>query len=231
MQAWMRQRPSPSRRRSPLPSPAAGQDPPTGGLPQEADAGDRGGDPRGAVPSGTEPASGSPGQDAPGALTEHILLAGASSPALTAPAPTSASPAAPSPWEQPPSRQSPDFCASDSPTPTEVVDDEGVRVASEAMAEQEAEARAALAAEGLEEAARAPVPEEAGSGMASGSSAGSMGWLGGPDPDSGQDERPAPDVPGQASPRPGDARGAVQGGQAGAEGESLGVCLRETGAG
>ena len=104
---------------APLPSPAAGRDPPIGGLPREGDAGDQSGDPRGAVPSGTGPASGGHGQDAPGVLTERILLAGASSPAPADPAPASASPAAPSPWEQPPSRESPereDFCASDSPS-------------------------------------------------------------------------------------------------------------------
>ena len=113
------------------------------------------------------------------------MLTGAPSPAPAALAAASPSPVTPSPWEQPPSRQSPDFCASDSPIPTEVEDNVGVRVASEALAEQEAEARAALAAEGLEEAAQVAVSEEAGSGMASGGSAGSLGWLGGPDPDPG----------------------------------------------
>ena len=134
-------------------------------MPREGDAGDRGEDPQGAAPSGTGPASGGPGQDAPGALTERILLTGASSPAPAAPAAASASPAAPSPWEQPLSRESQDedyFCASDSPIPTEVVDEEGARVASAAMAVQEAEARAALAEEELEVAAQVPVPEEAG---------------------------------------------------------------------
>ena len=160
---------------APLPSPAAGQDPGADRPPPEGDAGGRGEDQQGAAPSGTGPVGGGPGQDVPGALTERLLLNGAPSPVPTAPAATPASPVTPSPWEQPPSRQSPDFFASDSPIPTEVVDDEAVRVASEAMAEQEAAARAALAAEGLEEAARVPVSEEAGSGMASGRSAGSVG--------------------------------------------------------
>ena len=167
---------------APLPSSAAGQDPGADRQPQEDDAGDQGGDRRGAAPSGTGPVGGGPGQDVPGALTERFLLTGAAS--LAPP-----SPLTPSPWEQPPSPPRPpgDFCVSDSHTPTEVEDDEGARVASESLAEQEAEARAALAAEGLAEAAQVPVPEEAGSGMASGGSAGSLGWLGGPDPDPGQD--------------------------------------------
>ena len=94
-----------------------------------------------------------------------------------------------------------DFCASDSHTPTEVEDDEGSRVASAALVEQEAEARAALAEEELEVAAQVPVPEEAGSGMASGASA---GWLGGPDPDAGSLDRSdrLPVSPG-AHPAPG----------------------------
>ena len=172
-------------RDAPLPSPAAGQDLGADRQPPEGDAGGQGEDRQGAGPSGMGLVGGGLGQDVPGALTERFLLTGAPFPAPAAPAAAPPSPITPSPWEQLPSRLSPDFCASDSPIPTEVVDDEGVRVASEALAEQGAEARAALAAEELEEAAQVPVPGEAGSGMASGGSAGSMGWLGGPDPDSG----------------------------------------------
>ena len=166
--------------------------------------GSRGEDQQGAAPSGTGLVGGGPGQDVPGALTERFLLTGAPSPAPAAPAAAPTSPATPSPWEQPPSRQSPDFCASDSPIPTEVVDEGGVRVASAAMAEQEAEARAALAAEGLE-AAQVPVSEEEGSGMASGGSAGSLGWFGVPDPDPGSLDTSdrLPMSPDKRSPGPG----------------------------
>ena len=156
---------------------------------REGDAGDPGEDLQGAAPSGTGLAGGDPSQDAPGALTERILLTGAPSTAPAAPSADLPSPAPPSPWGQPaPSSPSlPDF--GDEPPshpPTEVEDGEGGRVASAAFAEEEAEARAALAEEELEVAAQVPVPEEAGSGMASGASA---GWLGGPDPDAGSLDR------------------------------------------
>ena len=168
---------------APLPSPAAGQDPHADGQPREGDAGDQGEDLQGVAPSGTGPVGGDPGQDVPGALTERILLTGAPSPDPAAPAAALPSLAPRSPFEQPLLPPLPDFGIPDSHIPTEVEDDEGGRVASAAFAEQEAEARAALAEEELEEAAQVPVLEETGSGMASG---GSTGWLGGSDPTPGR---------------------------------------------
>ena len=166
-------------RDAPLPSPAAGQDPGVDRQPQEGGAEAPAEGQGGAGPSGTGLAAGDPGSDEPGALTERLLLSGA-----PCPFPSPSSP----PREQassPPQEQAEgDFCASDSHTPADVEDDEGVRVASEAFREQDDEAKAALAAEELAAAAaQVPLPEESEGGMASGSSAGAQGWLGGPDPD------------------------------------------------
>ena len=71
---------------------------------------------------------------------------------------------------------------------------------------QDDEAKAALAAEGLAAAVQVPVPEESVGGMASGSSTGAQGWLGGPDPDNPktaaqQYEKP-PISPNKRSPAP-----------------------------
>ena len=107
--------------------------------------------------SGTGLAAGDPGSDVPGALTERFLLAGALSPS-----PSPASPPREQASSPPRERLEGDFCASD-------------------PQKQDDEAKAALAAEGL--AAAVQVPEELEGSVASGSSAGALGWLGGPDPE------------------------------------------------
>ena len=165
-------------RDAPLPSPAANQDPGADRQPREGGAEAPTEGQGGAGSSGTGLAAGDPGSDVPGALTERLLLAGAPSPS-----PSPASPPREQASSPPQERLEGDCCASDSHTPTDVVDDEGVRVASEAFNEQDDEAKAALAAEGLAAAVQVPIPEEPEGGVASGSSAGAQGWLGGPDPD------------------------------------------------
>ena len=163
-------------RDAPLPSPAAGQDPGADRQPQEGGAEAPAEGQGGVGPSGTGLAAGDPGSDEPGALTDRLLLSGAPSPSPSSPPREQAS--------SPPQEQAEgDFCASDSNSTTDVEDDEGVWAASEAFREQDDEAKAALAAEELAAAAKVPVPEESEGGMASGSSAGAQGWLGGPNLD------------------------------------------------
>ena len=190
---------------SPAPPPAADKDPRAGGLLQEVGAGGPGADLQGATPSGTGPSGGGPDPDVPGALIADILLTGASPAAPAGPAADQPAAGPPSPWRAPaglpasPQHSlhsfSPDYGAAE--------DDEASRVAAEALAEGEAEARAALdaeavmqdaerraaAAEELEVAVQVPVPEgEAGVAAAGSHPAeaqpGSTGWLG-LDPDPG----------------------------------------------
>ena len=152
-----------------LRSPAAGQDPGADRQPREGGAEAPAEGQGGAGPSGTGLAAGDPGSDEPGALTERFLLSGAPSPS-----PSLFSPPREQASSPPRERAEGDFCASDPHGPTEVGDDEGVRVASEALREQDDEAKAALAAEGLA-AAQVFVLEESEGGVASGSSAGAQG--------------------------------------------------------
>ena len=175
-------------RDAPLPSPAAGQDPGVDRRPQEggAEAPAQGREVLGR-PGGL--AVGGPDPDEPGALTNRFLLSGASPPS---------SPPQPRPQS--------DFCASDSHTPTEVEDDDGNRVTSEAFREQDEEAKAALAAEGLAAAEQVPVPEEPEGGMAPEGGIGAQEWLGGPNPGSrsgaAQEYERLPLSPDKRSPAP-----------------------------
>ena len=107
-------------RNAPLHFPAASQDPGADRQPQEGGAEAPAEGQGGAGPYGTGLAAGDPGPDELGALTNRLLLSGAPSPS-------------PPPREQassPPREQAEgDFCASDSHSPTDVEDDEGLRVA------------------------------------------------------------------------------------------------------
>ena len=149
--------------RDPLfPRPAASQDPGVDKRPQEGDAEAPAEGQGSAGPSEAGLAGGGPDSDELGALTSHFLLTGAA----RARQPLGAERGRPG-----------DFCESDSHTPTDVEDDEGSRVASEAFRGQDEEAKAALAAAEL-----VPVPEEPEGDMAPGGGVGAQEWLGGPDP-------------------------------------------------
>ena len=150
-----------------LPSPAAGQDPGADRRPQEGGAEATAEGKGGAGPSVAGLAGGGPDSDEPGAFTSRLLLSGASPPSSP---------------QQP--RPEGDFCASDSHTPTEIEDDEGNRVASVALREQDEEAKAALAAEELAAAELVPAPEEPEGDIVPEGGIGAQEWFGGPDPGS-----------------------------------------------
>ena len=172
----------------PFPTPAAGQDSGADWQPQGGDAEAPAGGQGGAGPSEAGLPVGDPDSDAPGALTGRLFLPGAAPP------------------QQPPGaerRGEGDFFESDFHTPTDVESGEESRVASQALREQDEEAKAALAM-----AEQVPVPGEAEGDLLAGGSAGAEEWLEarGPGPRGprrgGPGVREAPAFPGQTPPFP-----------------------------